>query len=186
MSEDQGPARPFTRLCEGRRGFPVPIEGKGCGAGDVTVCGGDLLRGPRRPQATWPSPSFFPYPARPPRSPAPQRFSTQGCDEGSRPGPRPPTRPLELPSSLFRSTYQTFMVSRPSQLKRRHRPQHLATPWAPLRVPRGHSDSFSPRFVGTCPRLCCYHPFPPRPHPLLWALLGATSFLASLGSKLEP
>lgn len=34
----------------------------------------------------------------------------------------------------------------------------------------------SPPFVGTCSRPQCYHPFPPRPHPLLRALLGAGSF----------
>ena len=34
----------------------------------------------------------------------------------------------------------------------------------------------SPWFVGTYPRPHCYYPFSPRPHPLLWVLLGATSF----------
>lgn len=109
VSEDQGRARLSPDLCEWRRGFPARIEERAQEAGDVTVCGGDCLRGPRFPQAPWPCPS--PRPARPWRG----RFSTQVRSEGCHLGPRPPTpfpgRLLGPPFALYRSTYQTFVDS---------------------------------------------------------------------------
>ena len=63
-------------LCEWRRRFSVRIEERAQDAGDVTVRGGEWLRGPRCPRATWPCPS--------PRLPRRWRgqFSTQVRREG--------------------------------------------------------------------------------------------------------
>lgn len=152
----------------------MQIEERGRGAGDVTVCGGDRLREPRSSRATWPCPSPRLPAGRPRPHPRPRRgrFSIQVRGPTRRPVGNPPRTSF---SSLKEHPPTSWLLDPVKRSAARSTWQRCVSPRVQLQFPPLDSR-------GPTPASDCYHPFPPRPHPLLRALLGATSlFFASLG-----